>query len=69
MSAETVRNHYRRQGAEVERERIIKELENLLIRAVERFDDSDGYESHIGNRYAGVVMGVTDCLSLIKGEE
>jgi len=35
---------------------------------VERFDNSDGYVSHIGNRYGGQIMGINDAIALIKGE-
>ena len=59
MSAETVRNHYRKQGAEAERERIIKLLEDTPATRTTWIDDGISV-------YA---LDKDDFIALIKGEE
>lgn len=50
-------------------ESIITLLEAKLTTTRELFDDSDGFESHVGNRYSGMIMAYETAISLIKGEE
>ena len=50
-------------------DRIIALLKAKLTTAKELFDDSDGFESHVGNQYSGMIMAYETAIDLIKGEE
>lgn len=58
-----------KQEARKERERLYKIVFARRVLAIERFEESDGYESHIGNRYGGIITGLEESLVLIGGRE
>ena len=60
MSAEQVRNYYRKQGAVAERERIIAIIEEHIAYAVKKDDEMHGQDD---------IFEPEDIIALINGEE
>ena len=48
---------------------VIELLKVLEAKAISQFNDSDGHESHIGNRYSGIIIGIQRSIEAIKGEQ